>query len=702
MPGIFFTNALMLAGLTALAIPVVIHLLLKRKKKRLRFSTLLFFLKQDEQSSRRRKLRHWLLLSLRLLIFILLVLAFARPYLPENPADGQGRRRQQAIFVVDRSASMQALGSDGPRWIRAKERAQKILAELKPDDRAALIGCSSHSDVISGFAPPASIAKTLADLQPTFGTSNAGEGLRQAVKLVSLGDPSVHSTIYMVSDLQRSACQNLSSYPLPQEIEFKLLEVGDLISPNLAINQLEVESRDGAKPQAIVASFSDEDAADVTLDLSIDGQGAFSRSFSLKSGASTNLDLAIPGLKPGWHDVKAALRTKDALETDNARYASLFVPEPTRILVVESRKTRRLFEEETFFIATALDPTKDSTNSVPGAYNLTKITPEELVNKVSADPGQRPYDVVILPGLKQVPSGAGRALTAFVQAGGGLVLFLGEEISANRYNNEFRDLLPAQLGNPEPYPDLGSGWRISEFDTNTTAFAAFGRPNSGDLHIPQFNKRCLLTTGEGASQLALFDDALPLIVTRALGQGRVALVNTSADASWTDWPKHKTFVPWLHGLGKHLVQKAGPDRIQETNSFVAGDDFEIELGSAAAKSQFKLQPPGGKEKVVTTDDMGRLHDADLAVPGNYSLRDPAGQERRRISVNSPAQESDLTAMPSNEFQLQLVRVQEPQKTTLAAGLFGSTGNQKEFWRVLLLGVLALLFIEIFAANRTLA
>jgi len=77
---LFFTNALMLAGMAALAIPVLIHLLLKRKKKRVQFSTIRFFQLQDEQSSRRRKLRNWFLLALRLLIVSLLVLAFARPY----------------------------------------------------------------------------------------------------------------------------------------------------------------------------------------------------------------------------------------------------------------------------------------------------------------------------------------------------------------------------------------------------------------------------------------------------------------------------------------------------------------------------------------------------------------------------------------------------------------------------------------------
>jgi hypothetical protein len=81
MPTVLFTNLALLGALTALAIPILIHLLLKHKKQRLRFSTIQFFTQQDEQASRRRKLRHWLLLAVRLLLVTLIVLAFARPYL---------------------------------------------------------------------------------------------------------------------------------------------------------------------------------------------------------------------------------------------------------------------------------------------------------------------------------------------------------------------------------------------------------------------------------------------------------------------------------------------------------------------------------------------------------------------------------------------------------------------------------------------
>src|SRR5947209_3016538 len=145
MLAILFMNLAMLAGLTALALPVLIHLLLKRKKQHLRFSTLRFFRRHDEHSSQRRKLRNMLLLAVRLLLLAILVVAFARPFLSDNKAVANGQRRRLAVFVLDRSASMQATDGGAPRWTRAKDSIQKVLAELTPNDRAALIVCGSHS-----------------------------------------------------------------------------------------------------------------------------------------------------------------------------------------------------------------------------------------------------------------------------------------------------------------------------------------------------------------------------------------------------------------------------------------------------------------------------------------------------------------------------------------------------------------------------
>jgi hypothetical protein len=313
-----------------------------------------------------------------------------------------------------------------------------------------------------------------------------------------------------------------------------------------------------------------------------------------------------------------------------------------------------------------------------------------------------PFDLVILPGLKQVPGALGAALANYVRAGGGLLLFLGEGVSANRYNADFRELLPLPLGNLEATPETELGWRIGEYNTNTAFFAAFQLPNSGNLSLARFTRRFSFAPKEAELVAARFDDAVPFVLARNLGRGRVVMINASADTSWNDWPKHKTFVPWLHSTGQYLAGSAGHEQIHSQANLLAGVDGEVDMGSAAAKAAFKLLSPDGKEAVITADDHGQLRDVLFPTPGFYSLRNPQGVELRRFAVNVPVQESDLAALSSNDFQQQLARAPEPRKTTLAAGLFGSGSNQKELWRVLLLAVVVLLFTELLIANRTLA
>jgi hypothetical protein len=700
MPSLLFTNTLMLAGMAALAIPILIHLLLRRRKKLVPFSTVRFFRQQDEQSTRRRKLCNWLLLALRVLIVSLLVLAFARPYSRQNQASAADRKEQRVVFVLDNSASMLATGTEGQRWALAKERMQKVISSLQEGDAVALIECGVHANVISGFSTPAAVVPVLRDLKSAYGTCDLLNGLQQAVRLLAGGLHNSIDTIYLVTDLQKSACRGLSACPIPQEIEFKLLPIGDLSSPNLAILRLDAEGREGTPPQVSVGNFSDEDSPSVALDVAIDDHPLTPRVIGLKAGSSTNLDIRFPALKPGWHDLKAKLRTRDAFEADNTRYGSLFVPEPAQVLMVEPRASARVFEQASFFLSSALDPMKDSTNSVPGSFNLTQVSPERLAGELSGSNDSVSGRVVVIPGLTDIPTGIRKSLMTFVQGGGGLILFLGEGMSANRYNSEFMDLLPARIGNPDQNLELGSAWRIAIYETNSLAFSAFRLPNSGDLRIPEFTKRYTLEELEGTTRLAFFDDGVPLVVARAVGKGRVALVNASADTAWTDWPKHKTFVPFVHGLTKLVAQRSNNEPVQDNNSYVAGEDFEIETGAQGGLAKFILQTPSGNEAHLTADKQGRLHDPGMVLPGIYSLRDGSGHELRRMAVNLPAQESNLEALRSTDFMQQLVRSQETPKQTLAAGLFGSRHDRREFWIALLLGALILLLIEPFLANRT--
>src|SRR5919201_165272 len=90
-----FLAPLFLAGLTALAVPVIIHLINRERREVVHFPSLMFLQRIPYRSVRRQKLRHILLLAIRCLALAIVVMAFARPFVRRQPptrAAGAGAR----------------------------------------------------------------------------------------------------------------------------------------------------------------------------------------------------------------------------------------------------------------------------------------------------------------------------------------------------------------------------------------------------------------------------------------------------------------------------------------------------------------------------------------------------------------------------------------------------------------------------------
>src|SRR5205823_14019991 len=60
-----FLAPVFLAGLAALAIPLLVHLIQRERKRVVEFPSLMFLRRIPYQSVRRRRIRNWLLLALR-------------------------------------------------------------------------------------------------------------------------------------------------------------------------------------------------------------------------------------------------------------------------------------------------------------------------------------------------------------------------------------------------------------------------------------------------------------------------------------------------------------------------------------------------------------------------------------------------------------------------------------------------------------
>ena len=115
---------------------------------------------------------------------------------------------------------------------------------------------------------------------------------------------------------------------------------------------------------------------------------------------------------------------------------------------------------------------------------------------------------------------------------------------------------------------------------------------------------------------------------------------------------------------------------------------------------FHVVGPGNEIRRVKPLAGGRWPDVVLDKPGAYRLVDTAGRELRRVAVNVPAAESDLAAWRPREFEEKVSRTGSNPAASLVGNLLGNDRNQREFWRVLMLGVLALLILETIWSNRS--
>ena len=190
-----------LFALTALAIPIILHLFYFRRFKKVYFTNVRFLREVKEETSARSKLRNLLVLLMRLLAIGMLVFAFAQPFIPQNAEVKQG---QKAISVfVDNSFSMAALSQNAPLLERAKQRAREIVQAYGVEDEFQILTSDfegrhqrlvSREDALNLIEEirlsPASreLSKVLTRQQQALGTGRADT-----------------QTAYVISDFQQNA-----------------------------------------------------------------------------------------------------------------------------------------------------------------------------------------------------------------------------------------------------------------------------------------------------------------------------------------------------------------------------------------------------------------------------------------------------------------------------------------------------------------
>ncbi|OHB65610.1 MAG: hypothetical protein A2Y77_11010, partial [Planctomycetes bacterium RBG_13_62_9] len=226
-----FLYPLFLAGIAAVALPILLHLIRRHTRERVPFSSLMFLRTTIPRFRSRSSLEHVLLLILRCLVLCLLAFAFARPFLRRPAAASPAGLGKRVVLLIDTSASMRR----ADLWTRALDEAKSVLADTGPADRLCVMSFDQGTRTLIGFEQWAAmepaqrasvVTQDLTRLSPGWARTNLGQALVTAAEALEDEEandrqqPVGARRIVLVSDLQQgSNLDALLAYEWPQGME---------------------------------------------------------------------------------------------------------------------------------------------------------------------------------------------------------------------------------------------------------------------------------------------------------------------------------------------------------------------------------------------------------------------------------------------------------------------------------------------------
>ena len=641
--GVEFATPGMLAALAVLTIPVIAHLTGYQEVRKVFFPSLRFLRASQQKVRRRTRLEALLLLLLRMLALAALVLLFARPTVTWTATALAGADpARPSVLLLDTSASMHSRLADGAVFDRARSRAIELLQTLSSGTPAAVIAFDQTTTVLGpGFTETHEQLVEALDAV-TVGAQGTDLSAALARARTLLRDEGVGSAnVFVLSDGTGELPAGLAdTWPAEITVHYHDL-LGHAVSNRFA-DQVVVETGqkrgEGLRVEATVRATGDlpkgsvpltlalRDGVEVVGDVSFDGKPSAARTFSIALPPSGTLSatLSVPA---------------DDLPIDDVLPFTLAGETDLEVLLVSGDGGTHPRDDEVYYLARALQP---------GAGSLSRVRPRvvsaEELRRIDGGSG----DVVILANVSD-PGPLAAELEAFVQRGGGLLISVGPRVDPDTYNDALAGLLPSLLtevkargkGTFERSP---VGLAVPPLDKD--AFRVFRTGGASVFASVRFGKVMGVDPRleDDAEVVLRYSDALPALLERQVGSGRVLLFTSTLDDDWTDLPLRSIFVPLVHQLARSLSDSLLLDGAALVE---AGGTLPLPLPPDPRVPAWVVAPDGTEIQLETgaADAEGRVRFGETDQVGHYQLFWAAdrgateGVLRTVFSVRVPVQES---------------------------------------------------------------
>lgn len=651
-----FGNPLMLLGALGALIPLLVHLFDRRRPRPHPFPPMAFVLRSQKRTASRLKLKRLLLYALRTLILLAIPVALARPELRQD-AEAAAAAKGPAATAVVIDASLSMRWTDGTSLFeRGRDEARDALKDLQADEPATVLVCTD-----TPTAPPplgfdrARLRAIIDEAKPTYGTADLSRCMDMAARALE-ENPTPGKRLVLVSDMTAAAFRLEAPAPAVKDPTGKLVRpevvlrdaaAGREALPNHSLVDLKVEPALQAGPRAFQFTFTvknhgPEAVKDLEAAVRV-GESALAKGFvdvPAQGTAQKTLTVRFP---QGGTVQGAVTLAPDALPDDDRRAFVLPVPRALRALVINGSPHATRYRDEAFFVEAAL--------TAPGS-------PVEVAVR-DTDAGLREnytaYDLVLLLNVPAPGPEDAERLGAFVNAGGGLFVSMGDRVDPDAYNSRLGAVMPRALRlvrtsveREDPDAETKSA-KLAQVQVEHPLFSPFtGRAEEG-LVGARFYRYMLLEadspSAPGASQvLATYEDGAPAVAVARRGKGRVALFTSTVDRDWSDFAIRTSFLPLMQRFAAYLT---GSLEEREEQRVRVGET--VTLRPEAGQTVAAVRAPDGTELPVKAQQDGSMLVGPMTQPGLHGVLASDGKLLQALdfAVTLDPAESDLTRVPSD-------------------------------------------------------
>lgn len=674
-----FVYPLFLWALSALAVPIIIHLFNFRRYKKVYFTNVKFLKELQQESKSKSRLKELLILATRCLAIACLVLAFAQPVLFDRvtPVVPQGAK---AISIyIDNSFSMENINKQGPLFEIAKTRAREIVNAFGQADKFQII-TNDFEGRHQRFNTRENALSVIEELKISSSSRQLSEVVkRQREFLNSSG--LANKKIYVLSDAQ------LSTFDLENVTEDTTIKTTLIPFTANKVNNVYVDScwfetplqQKGfiQKLHATVVNNGNTDLEAGSAKLFLNKQQIAISSFSLAANSKNEIRFTFECKKEGFNF--GSVKLEDYPVT---------------------------FDDELFFafnskinLAVTLINGKDQqpVNSLSSLFKSDSLFKFNAFAEQSIDYNFfRTSNVIVLNQLSELSSGLVSELFKFTSQDGALVIIPPQRGDLTSYNTALAALQLPGLGVQD-----SSALKIEKIDAANPFYSGVFEKMEDRINLPVVNKHYKLLRGNRSDFESILNlqNGDPLFGSSRVNNSFVYLFSSPLTEGATNFNKHALFVPMFYQVSFSSV-KSGP-LFYTVRSNVA---INLKNTLNLAEQPPHIRKPGGETDIIPET---RVINNSLFLYTRSQVNDPGFYEISRgtdtllpIAFNYSRRESNLNVYAVSDLEkmirdkgLKGINTVEDNGSDISAEVLAGVEGKK-LWKLFIILTLLFLLIEV--------